>query len=101
MFDRTLFQVIENLIADEMMLVDVPDNFQSLVEVCFIKVAHAPGKDLAVAMELIECGKGVRQRIRTAPMQKIAIKPVGPESSERSFTCSDRFSARGIVGQDF
>jgi hypothetical protein len=101
MLDRSLLQVIENLIADELMLADIPDCLQSLIEVCFLKVANAPGENLAFAKKLIEGGEGIFQRIATAPMQQIAIEPVGPESSERSLACGDGFPARGIFRQNF
>ena len=78
--DRALVQVVEDLVAGEAALAgDLP----GLIEVGHVEVAHAPGEDLPRAAELLEGGERVLERVRAAPVQEVAVQPVGPEAGER------------------
>jgi hypothetical protein len=97
MLDSAFGKVVENLVAGYSTLAR---NLQRLFEIGNIKVADAPGQDLPVALELLERADGSLQRVSPAPMQQIAIEPVGFEARERPLTGSDRPGAGRILRQD-
>ena len=76
-FNRALLKVIEDLIANER-ICDAP----SLYQVGLIEVAHAPGENLPLALELLKCSNRVFQRLCAAPVQKIAIESVGVQPGQ-------------------
>ena len=60
MFDGTLLQMIENLIADKTIIAgDLPGFFK----IRHIEVADPPGEDLALKVKLLEGLEGVLQRV--------------------------------------
>src|SRR5258708_4288219 len=93
-----LFQVIKNLIADEMtFLSDLPCCFQ----VRNIEVAHAPRKNHSVPLQLLEGRYRFVKRIFPAPVQEIAIQTVCLESNERPLASLNRSISRGILRKNF
>jgi hypothetical protein len=78
MLDRTLFQVVENLITSQLALASNPAN---IFKVRKIEVADAPGKDFSLALKLLERRDRILWRMLAAPMQKEAVQPVGVQAS--------------------
>ena len=78
--DRALPQMVEDLVADRAALARDPPRF---LEIGHVEVAHAPGQDLAVAPELLECGDRVLERVSTAPVQEVA-SPAGRSRGARA-----------------
>src|SRR5260370_38865091 len=91
----TLFQMVEHLIAGD---ASFAGDVAGVFEVGHVEVAHTPGEDLACALELVEAGEGLLQRIRAAPMQEVAVEPVGAETGERILAGRDGAAARGMLG---
>ncbi len=96
MLDGAFAEVVEHLVAGDPAW---PRGRQGLVEVGHVEVADAPGEDLAVANQLLEAGEGLSQRMAPAPVQQIAIQPVGPQAGERAFAGGDHPGPRGVVRQ--
>src|SRR5271155_2354483 len=90
--------MIEHLIAGE---TPIAGYRQNLVEVADVEVADAPAEDLAVSAQLFESRDRLGKRMRTSPMQQVAIKPVGAQACERAFARGPRSRARGVVRQHF
>ena len=53
----------------------------------------------ALRLEVFEGGEGLRQRVRPAPMQQIAIQPVGLEMAKRALASGAHARLRGVVRQ--
>ena len=68
-----------------------------LLEVADVEVAHAPRENLPLAVELLEGGKGVLERMGTSP---VAIQPIGAEAGERSLAGRPHAAPGGVRGQD-
>jgi hypothetical protein len=77
--NSTFFPVIKNLIAGEMtFLSDLP----CLFEIRNIEVAHAPGQNHSITLQLIEGRYRFLERILTAPVKEIAIQSVRLEPNQ-------------------
>ena len=98
MLDRALTQVIQHLVASRL---GRPRNPADLVEIVHVEIADAPRQNLAVCVEPLEGGDRVRERMRPAPMQKIAIEAVSLEPLKRTLARGDRPIPRRVVRQDF
>ena len=96
MFDRAFLQMIEHLIADNARFAG---NLLCLFKIRYVEVAHAIGKYLALCTEGVERRKRVFQRMRSAPVQQVAIQPVGLEVGERSLASDLRPQSGGILWQ--
>ena len=90
--------MVEHLVAgDPALAAERP----GLVEIGHVEVAHAPGEDLALPLELLEGGEGVLQRVRAAA-SAAGSSPAGrcrSRASERSQAATVP-RARGVAGQD-
>lgn len=92
-FDRSLSQMVKDLIADERTLAsDLLDCFK----VRHIEVAHAPAENLPLVLKLLEGSDRLLQWVLTAPVQQIRVQPIGMKSSEGFLTGYDRPSPRSI-----
>src|SRR5579864_8405 len=78
-FDGSLFQMIENLIARHAVFASDGRDF---FKIWHVEVAHAPGNDLSLLLQLLESANRTLQRMRSAPMQEIAIQTIGLETSK-------------------
>src|ERR1700727_2879586 len=96
MFDRAFLQMIEYLIADNPRFAG---NLLCLFKIRYVEVAHAIGKYLALCTERVECRKRVLQWMRSAPVQQVAIEPVGLEVGERSLASDLRPQSGGMLWQ--
>src|ERR1700727_737349 len=96
MFDRAFLQMIEYLIADNARFAG---NLQCLFKIRYVEVAHAIGKYLALCTEGLKRRKRVFQRMRAAPVQQVAIQPVGLEVGKRSLASDLRPRSGGILWQ--
>jgi len=72
--DRTLLQVVEDLVSGKM---PVPGNPSDRVEFTHVEVTDAPRQDFPVALELLEGANGVLQGVLPGPVQKVTIQPIG------------------------
>src|ERR1700722_13524293 len=96
MLNRSFSQVIQDLIArDAGRANDAPE----LIEGAYVEIAHTPRQDLPVALKRLESGDRVLQWMWSAPMQQVAVEPVGPEAVERSLASGDGTLNRGVLGQ--
>jgi hypothetical protein len=96
--NSTFFQVIKNLIAGEMtFLSDLPCFFQ----IRNIEVAHAPGKNHSITLQLIEGRYRFLERILTAPVQEIAIQSVRLEPNQGPLASLNRSCLRGVLRKNF
>ncbi len=96
MFDRSLLQMIEHLIAGN---ARVASDTDTLFKIRHVEVAHAPGEYFALLPEFLESRESVFQRMRSAPVQQVAIQPIGPEAGERSLASDLRPPPRRILWQ--
>ena len=96
MLDRALLQMIEHLIAGDPALARYSEH---LVEIIDIEIADAPCADLAGVREFLERRNGFRERVRSAPMQQIAIEPVGLQSFQRALASCNGATPRGVARQ--
>jgi hypothetical protein len=94
--DRALAQMVEHLVADRMACPSDPVDFDEIVN---IEIADAPRQDLPLSAKPLEGGDRILGRMRSAPVQKIAIEAVGLEALERPLASGDRRIAGGIVRQ--
>jgi hypothetical protein len=78
MVDRTLFQMVENLFADWPTRSGDPP---CLFKIAYVEVAHAPGEDLPLALELLEGRDGVHKRV-FARASATGKNPAGRSSGE-------------------
>ena len=81
--NAAFLQVIQDLFAGD--LVRTGDTF-GLGEIVRVEVADPPRKDFPRSEELIEGGDRFFQRMPPAPMQKLAVEPVGFQTDQRPFT---------------
>src|SRR5579862_2398484 len=96
MLNRTFSQVIQDLIACD---AGRADDAPELIEVAHVEVAHAPRQDLPVALQRLEAGDRVLERMWSAPMQQVAVESVRPEAVKRSLAGGDGTLNRGVLGQ--
>src|SRR5690348_7819628 len=96
MLDRALTEMIENLIAGDLVLARDGEGFG---EILLVEIADAPREDLAFTLELVKRGKGLGERMLAAPMQEIAVEPVGLEPLERGFAGAPRSTLGSIGGK--
>ena len=88
--------MIEHLIAGDPALARHSEN---LIEIISVEIADAPCADLAGVCEFIERRNGFRERIRSAPMQQIAIEPIGLQSFQRALASCNGATPRGVARQ--
>ena len=93
--DAAFLQVVEHLIAGD--AAGSGDAFR-LVEVVRVEIADAPRADLAGAHEILESGDCFRQRVAAAPVQQVAIEPVGLQAGKRCLAGGDRAPAGRVLG---
>ena len=67
-----------------------PRDRQGLFKVVHIEIADPPGQNLAVAPQFL----------RTAPMQEIAVNPIGPPAAEGALAARDRPCRRGMLREN-
>lgn len=79
MLDGALLEVIEHLIAGD--FAGAGDLF-GFLQIRNIEIAHAPGENFPVLLELFESTDGLLERILPTPMQEITIERVGPQAFE-------------------
>src|SRR5436190_2021562 len=79
--DRALLQMVEDLIAGETARAG---DFQGLLEVRDVEIAHTPGEDLPRLLEMLEGSDGVFQGMRPAPVEEVTVQPIGLEASKRA-----------------
>src|SRR5580692_11234659 len=96
MFDRAFLQMIEHLIADNARFAG---NLPCLFKIRHVEVAHTIGEYFALLTERVERRKRVLQRMRSAPVQQVAIQPVGLEVAERSLASDLRPQSGGMLWQ--
>src|SRR5262249_13727463 len=89
-------EIIEHLIAGDRIAARKRDEFLHVLDV---EIAHAPGADEAVALQLLKGGERVLQRIASAPMQEIEIDAVDLEPVEARLASGDGASAGGVLRQ--
>src|SRR5258708_2796990 len=94
--DGALAQMVEDLVAGRML---VAGDRAHLVEIGHVEVADAPGEYLSFALQLLEGGDRVGERMAAAPVQEVAIQPVGAEPGQRILAGRQRSPPRGIVRQ--
>src|SRR5687767_14996040 len=85
--DGPLLEVVEDLVADHLAL---SGDLERVREPLLVEVAHAPGADLARVPQLFERGERVRQRVRSFPVQEVAVQPVGPQMPQAPLAGLDR-----------
>ena len=98
MFDAAFLKVIEDLIAGKAARAS---DCQDLLKIFDIKIADPPGEDFSLLLKCVEGRNGFPQRMRPAPVQKIAIEPVGPQVFERFLTGCPRARSRGVLRKHF
>ena len=96
MFDRAFLQMIEYLIADNARFAG---NLLSLFKIRHVEIAQAIGEYFALLAERVESRKRVLQRMRSAPVQQVAIQPISLEVSERSLASDLCAQSGGILWQ--
>src|ERR1700761_9484319 len=96
MLDRAFLQMIKHLIADN---ARSAGNLPCLFKIRYVEVAHTIGAYFALLTERVERRKRVLQRMRSAPVQQVAIQPVGLEVAERSLASDLRPQPGGILLQ--
>lgn len=79
MLNRTLLQMVENLIASE---VTLASDLNHSLKVRHIEVADAPGRDFPGVFELLKGGDCFPQRVTTRPVEEVAIETVGSQASQ-------------------
>ena len=79
LLDPTLLQMIEHLVACEPALTG---DALGLLEIGYVKIAHAPRSDFALALKAFEARYRLLQRMRTAPVEQVAVQPVGLQARE-------------------
>src|SRR6267143_5417414 len=92
--DRPLLHVVEDLVARDTTRAGDPGGG---VQVGNVEVSHAPGENLAVALQRLERLDGVLQRVLAGPVQQVAVEVVGAEAGERALAGLDRPLARGVL----
>ena len=98
MLDGALLEVVQHLIARRMPGAGEGGDF---VEVGDIEIAHAPGEDLAVANQNVEGCDRFLQSIGAAPMQEVAVKPVGSQTRQGSLARLECAALRCVARQYF
>ena len=51
------------------------------------------------SLQRVEGGDGLGERMRAAPVQEVAVEPVGAQPRQRALAGGDGAGARGVVGQ--
>jgi hypothetical protein len=96
-FNRPLFEMVENLIAYDPAR---SGNAQSLFKIRHIKIADSPGKNFSFPAQVLEGCDCFFKRVRTPPVQKVAVQMVSSEASERSFASQQRSMCGGSLEKD-
>ena len=96
MLDGALSQVVQHLVAGGM---SGTGYFADFIEVVDVEIAHAPGADLAVSREHLECPHRLLERIAAAPMQQIAIQAVRLQARQRLLAREDGAAPRRVARQ--
>ena len=76
-----------------------PGDGFGLVEVVIVEIAHPPRADFAGLLQGREGGDGLDERMRAAPVQEVAVEPIGGEPRQRALAGGDGAGARGVVRQ--
>ena len=74
-------------------------NGNDLLEVGYIEIAHSPGKNFAGLQQRVEGRNGFFQFDPAAPVQQVAIEPIGPQACQRFLAGGERAAHRGIARQ--
>ena len=74
-------RLIEHLVAGDTPLAG---NAERFIEVADIEIADAPAQILPSRCNCLERRDGLGQRMRPAPMQQVAVQPVGAEARKRA-----------------
>jgi len=88
--------VIQHLIARDAI---VACHGQCVVEIVLVEVAHAPRANLAGALQLVERGERLLERIFAAPVQQVAVEMIGTQTRKRSITGAQCALARRVLRQ--
>ncbi len=94
MFDAALLEVVEHLVAGD---ASGAGDVQRLLQVRRVEIADPPGEDLAVFDQGLEGGDGVLQFEAPAPVQQVAVEPIGLQPLERGLAGGDRALPRGVL----
>src|SRR6266568_4792483 len=89
--------MVENLIANQTILTS---DRSGLFKIGHIEVTHTPAQYLARVLKFLESCDCVVQRVAAAPVQKVAIQPVGLKAAERPLARRDCSRSRSILRQD-
>jgi hypothetical protein len=79
MLDRPVLQMVEHLVAGDSAFAGDAHGF---VEVGYVEIANAPRADFSVALKPLEARDRLLQRMRTAPVQQVAVEPLGLQPRE-------------------
>ena len=79
--DTPLEQMIEHLVAGDR---PSPARFSASSRSLGVEIADPPTEDLAFAPQLVEGCDRLRQRVRAAPMQQVAVEMIGAQPGERA-----------------
>jgi hypothetical protein len=71
--------MVEHLVAGH-----APGDGLGLVEVVDIEIADAPRADFSGLLQGREGGDGLGERMRAAPVQEVAVEPVGAQPRQRA-----------------
>src|SRR5688572_2583370 len=93
--DGALPQMVEHLVAGDAAAGDA----LRFLEVGDVEIADAPRQDLAGALQLVEGGDGVGEGMGAAPMQQVAVEPVGLETGERALAGGPHAGTAGVLRQ--
>ena len=92
--DAALGEMVEHLVAGDMA---VAGDLPHLFEVAGGEIADPPAEDLALVLQFLERGDGLLERVRPAPMQQVAIEPVGAQAGERALARGPHARPRSIL----
>src|SRR6056297_544946 len=93
----TFAKMIERLIAGN--LFRSTQQAGRFLKVVGVEIADAVREYFPAFDEFVHGPERLFERIRAAPMQKIAVEPIGAEPLERVFASLDRAIVRGVRGQ--
>ncbi len=89
-------QMIEHLVARH---APGAGDALGLLEIAGVEIADAPRRDPAGPLQLIERRDGLGERMRAAPVQQVAVEPVGAQAPQRALAGGDGAGPRGVVRQ--
>lgn len=93
--DGAFAQVVQDLVARDPARAGDRKRF---VQILDVEVADAPRADLPVGLEGLEGRDGLGQRRAPAPVEEVAVEPVGPQTRQRALARLDRATARCVLG---